>query len=99
LITFTRPAERALILRLVNRSGAQIEASARARAYSDYHQDVTLTPHDSAQLFIANSASGDWYDIEVTTPADPNFAQRFAGHIETGAASFSDPLIGAAAPS
>jgi phospholipase C len=88
--------ERALILSVTNRSTTPISAIVRARAYSDANETLTLTPGASAQCSIANSASGDWYDIEVTTPADPNFSQRFAGHIETGETSVTDPLIGAA---
>ena len=40
------------------------------------------------------SASGNWYDFEVTSSTDPTFLRRYAGHIETGAPSISDPLIG-----
>jgi phospholipase C len=39
--------------------------------------------------------SGNWYDFSVTSSADPTFLRRYAGHVETGAPSVSDPLIGA----
>jgi len=32
----------------------------------------------------------------VTSPDHPDFYRRMAGHIETGAPSFSDPAIGRA---
>ena len=37
-----------------------------------------------------------WYNLAVTTDADPNFTQVLAGHVETGRDSFSDPAIGGA---
>jgi phospholipase C len=99
IVAITRPAERALILSVRNRGTANITASVRAQAYTDYFQEQVLQPGGGTQFFFGNSASADWYDIELTTSAAPDFLQRFAGHIETGAPSFSDPLIGAAAPS
>ena len=32
-----------------------------------------------------------WYDFVVTSDSDPSFNRRFAGHVETGHASVSDP--------
>jgi phospholipase C len=39
-------------------------------------------------------ASGQWYDFVVTCDADPSFYRRFAGRIETGRHSVSDPAMG-----
>jgi phospholipase C len=38
--------------------------------------------------------SAGWYDFEITSSADPSFLRRFAGHVETGAPSVSDPMLG-----
>jgi phospholipase C len=35
-----------------------------------------------------------WYDLIVTIAQDPTFKIRLAGHVETGADSFSDPALG-----
>jgi phospholipase C len=35
-----------------------------------------------------------WYDLIVTVAGDPTFKYRLAGHVETGADSFSDPALG-----
>ncbi len=37
--------------------------------------------------------SDHWYDLAVTSPIDGEFLRRFAGHIETGQPSRSDPAI------
>jgi len=58
--------------------------------------EATIAPGGTAMATLPLAHSARWYDFEVASPADPSFAQRFAGHIETGEPSFSDPLIGAA---
>jgi phospholipase C len=35
-----------------------------------------------------------WYDLVITVEQDPTFHYRFAGHIETGRESISDPAMG-----
>ncbi|MFH9859293.1 phosphocholine-specific phospholipase C [Streptomyces sp. NPDC017202] len=39
------------------------------------------------------SASRRWYDLTVTSAADPSFRRRFAGHVENGRPGVSDPAI------
>ena len=43
----------------------------------------------------AIASNGYWYDLSITSSSDANFLRRLAGHMETGAASVSDPAIGA----
>jgi phospholipase C len=40
------------------------------------------------------SGSFGWYDFSVTSDADPQWLRRAAGHVETGRASRTDPMIG-----
>jgi phospholipase C len=40
------------------------------------------------------SKSANWYDFSITLSDDPDFLQRYAGHIETGQLSESDPYMG-----
>ena len=35
-----------------------------------------------------------WYDLVITVEEDPTFQYRFAGHIESGRESISDPAMG-----
>lgn len=39
------------------------------------------------------AASSGWFDLSLTNPVDGAFLRRFAGHVETGRASTSDPAI------
>jgi phospholipase C len=45
-----------------------------------------------SQSYNRHSTHG-WYDIVIRSVADPNFEHRFAGHIETGEDSMTDPAI------
>jgi phospholipase C len=38
--------------------------------------------------------SGGWYDVSITSPAQPRYLRRLAGRLETGAPSTSDPAMG-----
>ncbi|WP_437207007.1 phosphocholine-specific phospholipase C [Planctomicrobium sp. SH664] len=38
-------------------------------------------------------SSGGWYDIQVTSPQLPGFVKRYAGKLETGEWTTSDPLM------
>lgn len=40
------------------------------------------------------SATGGWYDLAVRIPGDEHFLRRFAGRIETGRDSITDPAMG-----
>ena len=39
------------------------------------------------------AASRRWYDLTVTSEADPAFLRRFAGHVENGRPGVSDPAV------
>jgi phospholipase C len=34
-----------------------------------------------------------WYEFVITVDQDPEFARHFAGHVETGQNSISDPKM------
>jgi phospholipase C len=39
------------------------------------------------------TASSGWYDLSVTSVDSAGYLRRFAGHIETGRPSSSEPVI------
>lgn len=43
------------------------------------------------------SASAHWYDYSLKVTGNTGYSRRLAGHVETGAHSFSDPAIGGTA--
>jgi phospholipase C len=58
-----------------------------------YDRDWTrkVGPSDSVVLTIDLGKTANWYDI--TVEGNGGFVRQFAGHIENGATSLSDPLL------
>jgi phospholipase C len=49
----------------------------------------------STQEVVLNlKQSHGWYDFSLTVAGSDNFEQRYAGRVETGEASFTDPVMG-----
>jgi phospholipase C len=42
---------------------------------------------------VGGSTHG-WYDVTITSSADPLFVRQPAGHVETGRVSITDPALG-----
>ena len=53
-----------------------------------------LKPGEQAQKHWYLGDSYGWYDLVVRADAEAGFVQRLAGHVETGAASVTDPAMG-----
>ncbi|MCR6478281.1 phospholipase C, phosphocholine-specific [Variovorax sp. ZS18.2.2] len=67
----------------------------RAKAYrNDGSWTATVAGGNSAEQHWDLAASGAWYDFDVTCDADTTFHRRFAGRVETGKHSVSDPAMG-----
>ncbi|WP_250537332.1 phosphocholine-specific phospholipase C [Caballeronia sp. AZ10_KS36] len=66
---------------------------------NDYEPSKTVTRRvaggETAQLYLDLRASHGWYDVRVRVDTDSAFARRFAGHVETGCDSMSDPALSA----
>jgi phospholipase C len=58
----------------------------------------SLRPGERCEEFWRLDSSFGWYDLAVAVEADAGFLRRFAGHLETGADSMSDPAIGTRLP-
>ncbi|MEU6402483.1 phosphocholine-specific phospholipase C [Streptomyces sp. NPDC046985] len=61
------------------------------------HYTYTVQPGASRVVKGWGVAAGNhWYDVTVTSSTDSAFLRRFAGHVETGAPSTSDPATATA---
>ncbi|WP_233831080.1 phosphocholine-specific phospholipase C [Paraburkholderia sp. ZP32-5] len=56
------------------------------------HHAVRGGDNDTLYLDLRNAHG--WYDLAITVDTDASFARRFAGHVETGKSSMSDPALG-----
>jgi phospholipase C len=67
----------------------------RAKAYrEDGPWTATVAGGTTAEQHWELADSGRWYDFAVTCDADPAYYRRFAGRVETGKHSVSDPAMG-----
>lgn len=54
----------------------------------------TVAPKETVSLVMNLEKSFQWYDLSVKLNGYDRFEERFAGHVETGAVSKTDPLMG-----
>ena len=67
----------------------------KANAYFDTApQSFTVPAGASMQQTLVLKDSGHWYDFTVATSGANAITRRFAGRVETGQASISDPAMG-----
>ena len=57
-------------------------------------QTVRARASETATISLRNA--GGWYDVRITVDGAKGFEVHYAGHVENGAASISDPLLGRA---
>jgi hypothetical protein len=86
-----------LEIALRNRGVAPVELVLRANACTRDEHRVVLAAGQERVRRWSLERSARWYDISVLAPAIPGFLRRFAGRVETGRDSLSDPAMGGAA--
>ena len=83
-----------LRIALMNPGTSPCLVTIRDNAYGFPSHEVHLGAESHAEEFWDTNRSGRWYDLSITHNLDPHYLQRFAGHIENGLPSTSDPAIG-----
>ncbi len=79
-------------LDLLNSSGATVNFTVTDNLNSGLLSNFTLSAATSTNCaFFAVTNNNGWYNLTVTADADTNFLRHLAGHIETGAFSFTEP--------
>ncbi|MBW8882026.1 MAG: DUF756 domain-containing protein, partial [Asticcacaulis sp.] len=82
-------------LTMANSSQKPLRLTVRDEAYGRPAVTLAVAPGQDRKLDLDLAASHNWYDIGIT---GPGVYARFAGHIEDGRSSMSDPALGGAAP-
>jgi phospholipase C len=83
------------VLRITNHGDKAATLNASANRYAkEAPRTLTIPAGGSAESRYAIASSAHWYDVSLTSPNDPGFLRRFAGHIETGKVSLTDPALG-----
>jgi len=83
-----------LVLKAVNRSRQPKHLAIRDNAYGAADLALTVAPRGTVELPVDLAASHQWYDLTVSVTDAPGTEVRFAGHIETGRNSVTDPAMG-----
>jgi phospholipase C len=83
----------ALILHIASRSRSRARVQI-VNAYGDETLNDELSRGGSVTKTFALKQTFGWYDIAVTSDADSRFSWHFAGHVENGRESATDPAIG-----
>jgi phospholipase C len=83
-----------LVLRFVNLGAAPCTFSLTANAYAPLRQLHTLAPRTELVVRIPVAGNGYWYDFSATVSSQPDYLRRFAGRVETGRHTVSDPALG-----
>lgn len=86
-------ANNAVYLTLINTGSAELAFRVSANAYrADGPWDYPVPARSQVEPYWDLAAFGGWYDFSVSAPG--GFARRFAGRLETGRDSISDPAMG-----
>jgi phospholipase C len=88
-----------LLLRFVNTDPSQsYTLTVKDNVYGGELQRVTLGPitaaDGKAQLLVETKKHGGWYDCSVAIEGLAGYERRYAGRVETGKDSISDPAMG-----
>jgi phospholipase C len=81
-------------LKLQNQSKAQHTIEIVDNAYKTNNHTYVLKAGGASALVLNLKNSHGWYDFTVKVKGNEHFMKRYAGRVETGLASFSDPFMG-----
>jgi phospholipase C len=81
-------------LKLVNHGTQPVTFIISDMGYNKGVLKKTVAARTTATLVIDLAKSHGWYDFSVKTTSSEVFAQRYAGRVETGKESVSDPVMG-----
>ncbi|QHJ00369.1 phospholipase C, phosphocholine-specific [Xylophilus rhododendri] len=82
-------------LSMLNRGQRAAKFTVRPKAYrADGPWTATVAAAGSADQHWALADSSQWYDFAVTCDSDPAWYRRFAGRVENGKHTLSDPALG-----
>ncbi|MDR3695934.1 phosphocholine-specific phospholipase C [Mucilaginibacter sp.] len=79
---------------LANLSAKRVEIDVIDHAYKSGNRKRVIPASGKTTLVLNLEKSFGWYDFSVKVAGHDHFEQRYAGRVETGKTSFSDPFMG-----
>lgn len=83
-----------ILLTLENKSAEPYRVTAIDNAYKKPPHTLNVPPHGKKELVIDLGSSSGWYDFALQVEGKDSFHRRYAGHVETGRESMTDPYMG-----
>ncbi|PUZ27675.1 phospholipase C [Chitinophaga costaii] len=82
------------VLQCRNNSSTPLQITVTDKSYHGGKRSTQLAAGAHSLLSWDLSSTHGWYDLELSVAGHPHYTQRYAGHLENGKASISDPLMG-----
>ncbi|SMC69574.1 phosphocholine-specific phospholipase C [Pedobacter nyackensis] len=83
-----------VLLKLINTNAAKAyEVLVKDNGYGKKEIKKKVAAGSAQELVLDLEGSHGWYDFSVLVAGADRFEQRYAGRVETGVASFSDPVM------
>jgi len=80
-------------LLIVNRGTKPVEVTVADKSYKQKSVTKTIGAGNNTTIKVTSAKSSGWYDSSVTINGNTIFEHRFAGRVETGNESISDPAM------
>ena len=81
-------------LAIKNESSNPVDVELTDIGYKTNNLRKSIAAKAEQTIILDLKASYGWYDFEIKSTASSLFSQRYAGRIETGKESFTDPVMG-----
>lgn len=65
-----------------------------SEVYQQNSKTINIAPKEQKRINMSLQKSKGWYDFTIRINGNDEFLRHYAGHIETGEISISDPLMG-----
>ncbi len=80
-------------IKIKNSGRQKLTVEVTDNAYKGNVQTKTLNAGAQASIIVDSSKSSGWYDLSVKVNGQDNFEKRYAGRVETGKVSITDPVM------
>ncbi|CAM4401037.1 phospholipase C [Pedobacter westerhofensis] len=83
-----------IAIKLANAASEDLALEITDHGYKLNNHTKIVKASQTASLILNLKNSHGWYDFSVKVKGNHNFTKRYAGRVETGKMSFSDPFMG-----
>jgi phospholipase C len=83
-----------IVLKIINHGKKPFALSLMDNAYKSVKQELKVVASGTSSFLINPAKNSGWYDFTLKVAGADSFEKRFAGRVETGKPSHSDPFMG-----